>query len=451
MKKDTIVAIATPSGQGGVGIVRISGEKALSIALSLTRRQCIAPRVACYSSFYDVSQTLIDQGIVVYFQGPKSFTGEDVVEFQVHGSPMVLECLLQESIALGARLARPGEFSERAFLNDKLDLVQAEAIADLIHAHSQTAAKMAVRSLQGDFSAKINALSEQLISLRLYVEASIDFPEEEIDFLSDGYVLARLSTIIDDLQAICNAAHQGVIMRDGLSLVIVGPPNAGKSTLINSLAARDVSIVTSVAGTTRDVMREHILLDDIPVHVVDTAGLHDSDDLVEQEGIKRAWNEIKTADCVLMVLDIHDEGKHDELKQAIRSAVSSNDVPVIEVLNKVDLASQVCQHNGKCTQSKLLISAKTGEGMGELKQSIKSAVHYHPEEGTFLARQRHMEALSETQRVLLTGKGQLEEHRAGELLADDLRVAHQQLTEITGEFTSDDLLGRIFSSFCIGK
>lgn len=447
MSEDTIVAIATPPGKGGVGIIRLSGSNALSIALTINGHKNLKPRLASYCSLFDATgRELIDQGLMIYFKAPNSFTGEDVIEIQAHGSPVVLDMLTKECIVLGARLARPGEFSERAFLNDKIDLTQAEAIADLIQASSQTAARMAFRTLQGDFSKRINQLNEELIYLRLYVEAAIDFPEEEIDFLNDGKVSHLLQSILDQLDCIRNEANQGVILREGLSIVIAGRPNAGKSTLINKLSGKDIAIVTEVAGTTRDVMREHILLDDIPLHIIDTAGLRESKDIVEQEGIKRAWQELKQADCVLLVVDVNDPEEHqcltDELKMAL-----PKEIPIISIFNKID----TLKVQPKVDNQLVYLSAKSGEGMEGLKTVIKQVVGYQPTEGQFLARRRHLQALDEAKNLLLTGQTQLAEHQAGELLAEDLRLAHQVLSEITGEFTSDDLLGKIFSSFCIGK
>ncbi|HAT1596359.1 TPA: tRNA uridine-5-carboxymethylaminomethyl(34) synthesis GTPase MnmE [Legionella pneumophila] len=446
MSVDTIVAIATPPGRGGVGIVRISGPNAYAIALCLNGNKALQPRLATFCSLYKANNEVLDQGLVLYFKGPHSFTGEDVVEIQAHGSPVVLDLLVKESIAAGARLARPGEFSERAFLNDKIDLIQAEAIADLIQASSDTAARMALKSLQGDFSKKINQLNEELIYLRMYVEAAIDFPEEEIDFLNDGNVSRLLQRIIERLEEIRSQANQGVLLREGLSLVIAGRPNAGKSTLINNLAGRDIAIVTEIAGTTRDVMREHILLDDLPLHIIDTAGLRDSDDLVEKEGIKRAWQELKRADCVLLVVDINNPEQQNSLLNELKLTLP-NKVPIITVYNKIDTT----KFSAKCDEQTVYLSAKTGEGMGELKKVIKQVVGYQPTEGQFLARRRHLQALDEAKTLLLNGQAQLTNHKAGELLAEDLRLAHQILCEITGEFTSDDLLGKIFSSFCIGK
>ncbi|WP_419419722.1 tRNA uridine-5-carboxymethylaminomethyl(34) synthesis GTPase MnmE [Legionella sp. D16C41] len=444
--QDTIVAIATPPGRGGVGIIRISGPLAYFIGEQLTKKKNLRPRQTIYTNFFDKQDQLIDSGILIYFNAPHSFTGEDVIELQGHGAPIILDYLLQESIAYGARLARPGEFSERAFLNDKIDLAQAEAIADLIHASSMTAARMAVRSLQGDFSKRINQLNEQIINLRLYVEAAIDFPEEEIDFLGDGKVAMLLDEIISNLTVLRQNASQGAMLREGLSIVIVGKPNAGKSTLINQLAGREVAIVTEIAGTTRDVMREYILLDDLPVHLIDTAGLRESTDIIEQEGIRRAWQEVSQADCVLLLTDIKNKGSELELNKAILARLPAK-IPVITVFNKIDLVNE----QAKQEINTVYLSAKLGVGIDLLISKIKSIVGFQPNEGQFLARRRHLDALDRAKEFLLNGEKQLIDMRAGELLAEDLRLAHQSLCEITGEFTSDDLLGKIFSSFCIGK
>lgn len=447
MTPDTIVAIATPPGRGGVGIIRISGSCAYSIAQQLTHKESISPRRVHYCSFYSSTSEIIDQGLLLYFKAPHSFTGDQVIECQVHGAPIVLDRLLNECVLLGARLARPGEFSEQAFLNDKIDLTQAEAIADLIQASSETAARMAMRSLQGDFSKKINELNEQLINLRLFVEAAIDFPEEEIDFLNDGKVARKLEKILQNLEGIRASACQGALIREGLSVVIAGRPNAGKSTLINCIAARDVAIVTDIPGTTRDVMREHVLLDDIPLHIIDTAGLRDSDDVVEIEGIKRAWEEVRRADCLLMVIDVSEpEDNCSELNEMISKQLPHG-VPIIRIYNKIDELGLLPKREDK----KIYMSAKSGEGLSLLKDCIKENVGYQPTEGQFLARRRHILALDTAKAFLLAGQDQLSKHRAGELLAEDLRLAHQALCEITGEFSSDDLLGKIFSSFCIGK
>ncbi|QRN05000.1 tRNA uridine-5-carboxymethylaminomethyl(34) synthesis GTPase MnmE [Legionella sp. MW5194] len=446
MQEETIVAIATPPGRGGVGIIRLSGPASYAIALHLTHKKQLKPRLATYTSFFNPLSEAIDSGLALFFKAPHSFTGEDVVELHAHGSPVVLDLLVKRCVELGARLARPGEFSERAFLNDKMDLTQAEAIADLINASSETAARLAVRSLQGDFSKKIHALNDKLIYLRMYVEAAIDFPEEEIDFLADGKIAGMLSDLLTDVQAIGAMAAQGTLLREGLGVVIAGKPNAGKSTLINALAGREVAIVTDIAGTTRDVMREHILLDDLPMHLIDTAGLRESEDVVEKEGIKRAWQEVSRADCVLMVIDIEDTHQVLELSQAIQQQLPPN-VPVIKVFNKIDKANRQPSQQ----DNDIYLSAKSGIGIDLLKTKIKDVVGYQPTEGQFIARRRHLAALKQAEELLLNGQLQLQQAKAGELLADDLRLAHQSLNEITGEFTTDDLLGKIFSSFCIGK
>lgn len=443
---DTIVAVATPPGFGGVGIVRLSGQKACSIAVQLTHHQALAPREIHYRLFYDEQAECIDKGLLLYFKAPHSFTGEDVVELQCHGSPVVLQKIVSLCVVYGARLARPGEFSERAFLNDKMDLIQAEAVADLIHASSETAARLAMRSLEGVFSKKITQLNEHLIALRLYVEAAIDFPEEEIDFLEDGKIALDLRDIIASLNVFRSEATQGALLREGATLVIAGPPNAGKSTLMNALSGRDVAIVTDIAGTTRDVMREHILLDDIPLHLVDTAGLRESTDIVEKEGIKRAWQALSSADCVLLMMDILDNHSSASLEEHVQAALPSN-VPVIRVINKIDVIPVPAQHK----ENTVYLSVKTGEGLNFLKQMIKNALGFQENEGVFLARQRHLDALNQAHALLMYGLNQLTQHHALELLAEDLRCAHDVLCEITGEFTSDDLLGKIFSSFCIGK
>lgn len=445
MSIDTIVAIATPPGRGGVGIVRLSGHQASAIAMQLSGDASLQPRIAAFRSLHHQGQ-LIDQGLVLYFQAPHSFTGEDVVEFQMHGSPIVLDQLVQICILKGARMARPGEFSERAFLNDKMDLTQAEAIADLIHSTSLTAARMAVRSLQGDFSNKINEINQQIVKLRLFVEAAIDFPEEEIDFITDGNVLSQAQLILNNLEILRSEASQGAIIREGLSIVIAGRPNAGKSTLINQLSGREVAIVTDVAGTTRDVMREYVLIDDIPVHLIDTAGLRVSDDRVEKEGIKRAWDELRRADCVLLVMDSLQSENPSELSLEIQAALPPH-VPIIRIFNKIDSLGVA----PKCEGENIYLSAKHGQGLSLLKEKIKEVVGYHPAEGQFSARRRHLDALDNACDYLRKGIYQLTQHRAGELLAEDLRLTHRALCEITGEFSADDLLGEIFSSFCIGK
>lgn len=444
MSVETIVAVATPPGRGGVGVVRVSGPQAQTLALHVTQRTTITPRYAHYTPFYGIDKTPLDHGVLLYFKAPHSFTGEDVIEFQCHGSPVVLDLMVQTCVALGARVAKPGEFSERAFLNDKIDLTQAEAIADLIDAHSVTAAKLAMRSLQGDFSKHVHRLNEQLVRLRLFVEASIDFSDEDLDFLNDGHVAKGLLALQSTLRDIRASASQGVMLQEGLTFVLAGRPNAGKSTLMNQLAGCDVAIVTAIAGTTRDVMRQTILLDDIPVQLLDTAGLRESEDVIEQEGIKRAWNELQQADGVLLIQDVNEVDPRQE--EVILSRLPST-VPVIKVWNKIDRLDL----GPKIENNMVYISAHLGLGLDLLKEQMKALVGVQPSEGRFLARRRHLQALDEAAGFLDAGYTQLMQHRAGELLAEDLRQAHQCLCSITGEFTSDDLLGSIFSHFCIGK
>lgn len=463
---DTIVAQATPPGRGGVGIVRISGPGAARIASAMLGH-LPRPRCAEYLPFYAAGEShVIDRGIALYFPEPHSFTGEDVLELQGHGGPVVMDMLIRQIIALGARLARPGEFSERAFLNDKLDLVQAEAIADLIGSASEHAARAATRSLQGEFSAHINALIEQLVQLRLYVESAIDFPEEEIDFLSGGHVGTRLRDIIHALQQTQASAHQGALLREGMTVVIAGPPNAGKSSLLNHLACRDAAIVANIPGTTRDVLREHITLDGLPLHIIDTAGLRDSSDPVEQQGIHRAWQEIERADRVLLMVDdaqashnLPSDAAADDALHAIINKLPER-VPVTLVRNKIDVTGRepgdikVCESgmNQGVFDAEVGISIKTGAGLDALREHLKASMGYvNSGDGGFMARRRHVDALRRTCLGLEQAAHQFQEHRAGELLAEDLRVAQDTLAEITGAFTSDDLLGRIFSSFCIGK
>ena len=455
---DTIAAIATATGRGGVGIVRISGNKALSVAESLLKIK-LTPRYAHYCSFYSNNSETLDQGIALFFPAPNSFTGEDVLELQGHGGPIILDLLLREITQLGVRLAQPGEFSERAFLNNKLDLTQAEAIADLIDATSEQAARNALHSLQGAFSAKIHELVEALIHLRIYVEASIDFPEEEIDFLSDGKVATDLRTIEQKLDNVFKEARQGALVRDGMRVVIAGRPNAGKSSLLNALSGRNSAIVSSIEGTTRDVLREHIHIDGMPLHIIDTAGLRDSADEVEQMGIQRAWIEIQQADCVLLIVD----SRNTEEIEAVKIwpefiAQLNNPEKVILVRNKIDLSGETAgvghstnDING-INRLYISVSAANGAGIDVLRQHLKDIMGFNETgESSFTARRRHLDALERAQAFITSGKIQLQGYAAGELLAEDLRHCQNALGEITGEFTPHDLLGRIFSSFCIGK
>jgi len=441
---DTIAAVATPAGRGGVGIVRVSGPAVTAIANAILG-DCPPPRHARYQPFLDAEQTALDQGIALYFPGPNSFTGEDVLELQGHGGPVLMDMLLARCLELGARPARPGEFSERAFLNDKLDLAQAEAIADLIDSGSKQAARSALRSLQGDFSKAVNRLLDELVSLRVYVEASLDFPEEEVDFLASDEVVMRLDNLLQHLQEIHRQAGQGSLLREGLHLVIAGQPNAGKSSLLNQLAGREAAIVTHIAGTTRDVLKEHIQLDGLPLHVIDTAGLRDSNDPVEQEGIRRAWKEIETADLVMLVID--DEAGFSDADQAILASLPER-LPVIRVYNKIDTTG----HQAGVVGDDIYLSAKTGEGIDALRELLERKVGFEANtEGLFTARRRHIEALERTLEAVTNARTQLIDYRAGELMAEELRMAQNALGSITGRFTPDDLLGEIFTSFCIGK
>lgn len=450
---DTIVAQATPPGRGGVGIVRVSGEACKTVA-ELLLGHCPPPRKAEYLPFYDVKGQLLDEGIALFFPGPNSFTGEDVLELQGHGGPVLIDMIIKAILEVpDIRPARPGEFSERAFLNDKLDLTQAEAIADLIDTNSEQAAKAALQSLKGEFSHRIDQLVDAVIHLRMYVEAAIDFPDEEIDFLSDGKVSGDLSDIIEQLFQIEREARQGSLMREGMRIVIAGRPNAGKSSLLNALAGRESAIVTEIAGTTRDVLREHIQIDGMPLHIIDTAGLRDSPDQVEKIGIERAWEEIRQADRVLFMVDSKETSAvHPDDIWPEFFAQLSEDMPYTVIRNKVDLSEEptgIHDHNGIPV---IHLSAKTGHGIDLLREHLKHCIGYNnTAEGRFMARRRHLDALSKAKSHLILGQEQLEANMAGEILAEELRLTQQHLNEITGEFTSDDLLGQIFGSFCIGK
>ncbi|MDN5679482.1 MAG: tRNA uridine-5-carboxymethylaminomethyl(34) synthesis GTPase MnmE [Ewingella sp.] len=450
---DTIVAQATPPGRGGVGILRVSGRAASQIAQEILGK-LPKPRYADYLPFRDADGSTLDQGIALWFPGPNSFTGEDVLELQGHGGPVILDLLLKRIISLdGVRIARPGEFSERAFLNDKLDLAQAEAIADLIDASSEQAARSAVNSLQGAFSNRVHHLVEALTHLRIFVEAAIDFPDEEIDFLSDGKIEAQLNTVIGDLDAVRAEARQGSLLREGMKVVIAGRPNAGKSSLLNALAGREAAIVTDIAGTTRDVLREHIHLDGMPLHIIDTAGLREASDEVERIGIERAWNEIEQADLVLFMVDgtTTDATEPSQIWPEFMARLPET-LPIVVVRNKADITGETLGMTEVNGHSLIRLSARTGDGVDLLREHLKQVMGFnHNMEGGFLARRRHLQALELAAEHLIRGKDQLLGARAGELLAEELRMSQQALSEITGEFTSDDLLGRIFSSFCIGK
>lgn len=444
---ETIAAIATPPGKGGIGIVRVSGPMAAVIARALTGG-VPQPRQASMRPFMDAEGRILDTGLVLYFAAPNSFTGEDVLELHGHGGVVVLDLLLARVLELGARLARPGEFSERAFLNDKLDLAQAEAVADLIDSGTAQAARAAVRSLAGEFSSRVHKLVAALTGLRAYVEAAIDFPDEEVDFLSEGDVAGRLAAIREDFESLSGVARQGSLLREGTTVVIAGRPNAGKSSLMNRLAGHEAAIVTDTPGTTRDVLREKVDLDGLPLQLVDTAGLRESGDAVEQEGVRRARREIQQADRVLFLIDAH-TGATPEDKRNLAELPA--DLPVTLVLNKIDLSGEqpgLAEQDG---MPLLRLSAKTGAGFDILRRHLEEAVGYQPAgEGTFSARRRHLEALSRARNHLDSARAHAEVG-AGELMAEELRMAQLALSEITGEFGSDDLLGEIFSSFCIGK
>ena len=452
--KETIAAIATAQGRAGVGIVRVSGPLASMVAREVVHKP-LKPRYAHYGPMHSATAQVIDEGLALYFPGPNSFTGEDVLELQGHGGPVVMDLLLSRCIELGCRLARPGEFSEQAFLNDKLDLAQAEAIADLIEASSEQAARNALRSLQGVFSRHVDNLTEQLIALRIYVEAAIDFPEEEIDFLADGHVLSQLDQVRAYLQGVLKEAGQGALIRDGMTVVIAGRPNAGKSSLLNLLAGKESAIVTDIAGTTRDILREHIHIDGMPLHVIDTAGLRDTQDQVERIGVERALRAIHDADRVLLVVD----STAPEAANPFALWPEFLDAPppmekVTLIRNKADLSAEQIgirfDQDGHATIH--LSAAGEGEGLDILRRHLKEAMGYEQtSEGSFSARRRHLDALRRAGGYLEHGREQLTLAGAGELLAEDLRQAQHALGEITGAFSSDDLLGRIFSSFCIGK
>jgi len=444
---DTIAAQATAPGRGGVAIVRVSGPLVATIMHAVLGRE-LSPRLATHLDFRNALDETIDTGIAIFFPNPHSFTGEDVLELQGHGGPVVVDLILQRILELGARLARPGEFSERAFLNGKMDLAQAEAVADLINASSRQAARSAMRSLQGEFSQEIQSLNEKVIHLRMYIEAAIDFIDEEIDFLSDANIANQLEDIATHLTTIQAKAQQGSFLREGITAVIAGEPNVGKSSLLNYLSGKEVAIVTDIPGTTRDVLRDYVLIDGMPMHIIDTAGLRESDDIVELEGIRRAYHEMEKADVVLYVMDA---SKPSQMNKTHLSP-ALNHCPIIYIQNKIDLTNQTpekLEDEGKIVIS---LSVKSGAGIELLKNHIKSQVGYESAaEGIYLARRRHLDALKRTQTHVLASSQQLSENRAGELAAEELRLAQHSLCEITGEFTADDLLGRIFSTFCVGK
>lgn len=438
---DTIVAPATPPGYGGIGVIRVAGPQ-VSMIIDQVIRKNLPPRQATYVVFYDETDQVIDEGIAIFFQSPNSFTGEDILELHTHGSPVVLDQLIQCMNSLGVRLARPGEFSERAFLNGKMDLTQAEAIADLITASSKEAARSAIRSLQGQFSERIHALTEQIIQLRMHIEASIDFVDEPLQLMHDAHLQQSIKNIANCFTDLFTDARQGSLLTEGISVVIAGQPNVGKSSLLNALTQKDCAIVTPIPGTTRDVMRERILLDGMPMRLIDTAGLRDSDDLVEQEGIRRAYQEIEQADLLLYVFtdeipDIHLDGYQGE---------------ILFIQNKIDLCGKAPYTAQKNHKTIVGISARFNLGLDQLKQTIREIIGFKPQtEGMFTARRRHLALLEHAKDHVDHCQMQLAKGEWSELAAEDLRLAQLALNEIIGAFTSDDLLGRIFAEFCIGK
>ena len=462
---DTICAIATPPGRSGIGIVRVSGPACLSVSLKILGFYP-EPRKAYFTEFHDADSEIIDRGIALFFQAPNSFTGEDVLELQGHGGIFILNSILKAALDLDCRMARPGEFSERSFINGKMDLAQVEAIADLINANTEQAAKSAFRTLEGAFSSHINELVASITELRVYLEAAIDFTDEDIDFISEGNTIERLDTIIDQTETVFRQARIGAILQEGIKVAIAGRPNAGKSSLLNSLSGRDTAIVTDIPGTTRDTLKELIDVDGIPVHVIDTAGLRQSVDVVEQEGVRRARRVIEDADLVLLVVDSQTlPHKHESLDQHFAETQLPEQVldagRLLVVLNKIDLIehnqTQAVTESDQIsiltrTVPLVALSATTGEGVDKLRNQIKTRVGYSSgEEGCFSARERHIRALRSARRFLDSASSQLSGSANLELVAEDLRQAQNSLAEITGQVTSDDLLGQIFSSFCIGK
>lgn len=442
---DTIAAIATAPGSGGIGVVRVSGPASSSIARAVLG-QCPEPRRAAYLTFFEADRQVIDRGIAIYYSAPNSYTGEDVLELQGHGGPAVLQLLLKRCLDTGARQAAPGEFTQRAFLNDKLDLAQAEAVSDLISAATAEAARSAMRSLAGEFSRQIHALRDRLIDLRMYVEACLDFPEEDIDFISQGDVAGRLDLLQAELQSVLAGARQGMLLRDGMQIVLVGQPNVGKSSLLNQLAGEEIAIVTPVAGTTRDTIKSAIQIRGVPLHVIDTAGLRETEDEVEQHGISRTWRALESAHAVLLLVDeVHGIGA---AEQAIVARLRS-DLPRLWVHNKIDLVGRAPAAEELRGEHHLYLSAKTGTGIELLREALLKIAGWQPvSEGVCMARARHLDLLGKVSASLGRARGLT---ASAELLAEELRLAQERLNGITGEFTSDDLLGEIFGRFCIGK
>ena len=442
----TICAIATAPGRGGVGVIRISGRDLLPFAAAISNGKTPKPRYATYTDFYAADGHAIDNGLLLYFPGPNSFTGEDVIELQGHGGPVVMKMLLNRCVTLGARLAEPGEFTKRAFLNDKLDLAQAESVADLIDAASESAAKSALKSLKGAFSGEIHKLVDELINLRMLVEATLDFPEEDIDFLEKANAVGRLHRLRDQLVKVQTTAKQGALLREGMHVVLIGQPNVGKSSLMNALAGDDIAIVTDIAGTTRDTVREEIVIDGVPVHIIDTAGLRDTDDVVEKIGIERTWQAIERADVALVLVDSRD-GIVPEV-EAILAKLPAR-LPRVHVFNKTDLSGDKVGRSEEDSHAVVRLSARTHDGVDALRALLLEMIGYSGDsEGVFLARERHLDAIARAADHLALAA---HDWQMVEIFAEELRMAQNALSEITGRFTPDDLLGVIFSRFCIGK
>lgn len=443
-KPDVIAAIATPVGRGGIGIVRLSGVGLSTMAQALTG-QPLSPRHATYTPFYDEDGLILDQGVAIYFPSPNSYTGEDVVEFQGHGGTAILQLLLLRCLSLGARLAQPGEFTQRAFLNNKIDLLQAESVADLIDASSVQAARCAMRSLQGDFSTAVHALVEKLIDLRMFIESTLDFPEEELELADVDLCSSKFKLIQDELDRVFNAAQQGSILREGAHIVLVGEPNVGKSSLLNCLSGEEVALVSDIAGTTRDAIRQAINIKGVPLHIIDTAGLRESQDKVELMGMERTKSAMQKADAIILLTDA--QHNNDNNFNSILSQVPKN-IPRLYVINKVDLLGRKSYVETLNGDIHIYLSAKLNEGIELLREKILQLINWRGEAGLYMARERHIQSLTIVRQILRRAEVEREQL---ELFAEELRLAQTELSNITGEFSSDDLLGEIFSRFCIGK